>query len=236
MINELQIEIYADGASLDQFEKLNNNPLIKGFTTNPSLMKKNGITDYKSFAKDLLKIIKNKPVSFEVFADELQDMERQANEINSWGENVYVKLPITNTKSISVLPLIKKLQDKRVKLNITAVFTKIQIDNILGNLDNSTPSIVSIFCGRIADTGRYPAEYISYAKKKQPSNSNIKILWASTRELLNIFEADKLDCDIITVPDDMLNKLNLIGKNLDDYSLETVKSFYFDAKTSNYSI
>lgn len=235
-IYDLSVEIYADGASIEEFVSLNKNPIIKGFTTNPSLMKKNGIADYALFASELLDIIKNKPISFEVFADELDEMEAQALKINSWGENVYVKIPVTNTKGISVVSLIKSLQKKKIKLNITAIFTKSQIEEILLNLRDDVPSIISIFCGRIADTGQDPGEIIRFAREKINKNSKVKILWASTRELLNIFQANDLETDIITVPNELLKKLNLIGKNLDEYSLETVQSFYQDAKSSKYLI
>ena len=235
-IYDLSVEIFADGASIDEFVSLNKNPIIKGFTTNPSLMKKNGIADYALFASELLDIIINKPISFEVFADELDEMEAQALKINSWGENVYVKIPVTNTKGVSVVSLIKSLQKKKIKLNITAIFTKSQIEEILLHLREDVPSIISIFCGRIADTGQDPGELIRFAKERINKNSQVKILWASTRELLNIFQANDLGTDIITVPNELLKKLNLIGKNLDEYSLETVESFYQDAKSSKYSI
>jgi len=236
IMNDLSIEVFADGASIEEFVSLNNNPIIKGFTTNPSLMKKNGIINYSSFALELLSIIKNKPISFEVFADELDEMEKQALKINSWGENVFVKIPITNTKGSSTISLIQRLQEKKIKLNITAIFTKAQIEEILLNLKENVPSIISIFCGRIADTGQDPGELIKFAKERINKNSEVKILWASTRELLNIFQANDLGTDIITVPNELLKKLNLIGKNLDEYSLETVESFYQDAKSSKYSI
>jgi transaldolase len=235
-INNLKTKIFADGASIDEFIKLNNNQNIKGFTTNPSLMRKNGITNYKLFALDLLKIIKEKPISFEVFADDLESMEKQAFQINDWGSNVYVKIPVTNTKGESVVPLIKDLQKKKIKLNVTAIFTEKQISEIISNLVNDIPSIVSIFCGRIADAGLNPDEFIKFAQKQIKENSKIEILWASTREIFNIFQADKIGCDIITVPNDLLNKLNIVGKNLNDYSLETVQSFYNDAKNSKYSL
>jgi transaldolase len=235
-INNLPIKVFADGASIKEFINLNKNPIIKGFTTNPSLMKNNGIVDYSLFALELLSIIKTKPISFEVFADELEEMKEQAFKINSWGENVYVKIPVTNTKGISVVPLIKHLQEKKIKLNITAVFSKEQIQKILFILKEDIPSIISIFCGRIADTGQDPGKLIRFAKQKIKKNSKIEILWASTRELLNIFQANDLGTDIITVPNELLKKLDLIGKNLDEYSLETVKSFYQDAKSSKYSI
>jgi transaldolase len=199
-------------------------------------MRKNGITNYKLFAQDLLKIIKQKPISFEVFADQLDEMKKQALLINEWAKNVYVKIPITNTKGESVVPLVKELQEKKIKLNITAIFTKKQIKEIVSCLDDDTPSIISIFCGRIADAGADPIEFIKFAQDQIKENSKIKILWASTREIFNIIQADMVGCDIITVPNDLLNKLSLVGKDLNDYSLETVKSFYQDAKNSKYSL
>ena len=235
-INNLKTKIFADGASIDEFIKLNNNSYIEGFTTNPSLMRKNGITNYKVFALDLLKIIREKPISFEVFADDLESMEKQALQISEWGPNVYVKIPVTNTKGESVVPLIKNLQKKKIKLNITAIFTKDQISEIVSNLDNDIPSIISIFCGRIADAGSNPDDFIKFAQTQIKEGSQIKTLWASTREIFNIFQADMIGCDIITVPNELLNKLNIVGKDLGDYSLETVKSFYNDAKNSKYSL
>ena len=232
----LKVKIFADGANKKNMLEMYSKNFVKGLTTNPSLMKKEGIKDYKNFCIDILRSIKDKPISFEVFADELDEMEKQALKINSWGENVYVKIPVTNTKGVSVVSLIHSLQEKKIKLNITAIFSKTQIKEVLLNLKEDIPSIISIFCGRIADTGQDPGQLIRFAKEKINKNSQVKILWASTRELLNIFQANDLGADIITVPNDLLKKLNLIGKDLDKYSLETVESFYQDAKSSSYSI
>ena len=235
-MKKLKIEIYADGAEIKEITKLSKINYIKGFTTNPSLMRKSGITNYEKFCKDALKISKNKPISFEVFSDDLKEIKNQALKIASWSKNIYVKIPITNTKNISTNTIIKELNQKDVKLNITAIFTKKQIDNVLKNINKKTNCILSIFAGRIADTGSNPENIVKYAVKKSKKFKNVKILWASTREAYNIFQASELNCHIITVPNEILNKLNIIGKNLNQYSLETVKSFYSDALKSGYKI
>ncbi len=235
-MKKIKIEIYADGADILEIKKLSRIKYIKGFTTNPSLMRKSGIKNYEKFCKNALKISGNKPISFEVFSDELNEIKNQALKISSWSKNVYVKIPITNTKKISTNNIINELNNKNVKLNITAIFTRKQIDGVLKNINKKTPCILSIFAGRIADAGFDPEKIINYAVKKCKKFKNVKILWASTREIYNIFQATKLKCHIITVPNDILNKLNIIGKNLDQYSLETVKSFYNDAKKSGYKI
>ena len=234
ILNSLKIKIFADGANFEDIINLNKKEFIKGFTTNPSLMKKAKIQNYESFAKDLLNQIKDKPVSFEVFSDELDEMEKQAEKIATWGKNVNVKIPITNTKNISTKELINKLSQKGIICNITAIFTLEQIKEVV--VHNETPAILSVFAGRIADTGVNPKETIissvNYAKKKPLS----EILWASTRETQNIFQAEDMGCQIITVPHSMLKKLDLIGKNLNQYSIETVKDFYNDAKSAGYNL
>ena len=236
ILNSLKIKIFADGANFEDIINLNKKKFIKGFTTNPSLMKKAKIQNYESFAKDLLNQIKDKPVSFEVFSDELDEMEKQAEKIATWGKNVNVKIPITNTKNISTKELINKLSQKGIICNITAIFTLEQIKEVVEVLHNETPAILSVFAGRIADTGVNPKETIissvNYAKKKPLS----EILWASTRETQNIFQAEDMGCQIITVPHSMLKKLDLIGKNLNQYSIETVKDFYNDAKSAGYNL
>jgi len=235
-INDLKIKIFADGADLDAIKILNKNKYIKGFTTNPSLMKKAGIKDYKEFAITLLSEIKDKPISFEVFSDDIIEMEKQAEEIASWSENVNVKIPITNTKKESTEELIRKLSSKGIICNITAIFTVEQVKNIIEVLDKSTPAILSIFAGRIADTGIDPSQIISESISLAKSKPEAEVLWASTRENLNIFQADEIGCHIITVPHDLLKKMSHLGKNLEEFSLETVHGFYMDACSAGYKI
>ena len=228
MVKNFKIKIYADGANLQSIKKLNGKKYISGFTTNPTLMKKAGITDYKKFAKQVLKTVPNKPISFEVFADSLELMIKQAREISSWGKNVYVKIPITNSKGFSTSKIVKTLSDEGINLNITAIFTKHQINEIVKVLNNKSKSIISVFAGRIADTGINPEKIMRYALKTANRKKNIEVLWASTRETFNIFEAQKIRCHIITVPHSILNKFNLINMNLKKLSLMTVKSFLKD--------
>lgn len=235
-LNDLKIKIYADGADLQSFIKLNSKNFIKGFTTNPSLMKKNGIKNYKSFAKELLNKIKDKPISFEVFEDDLLGMERQANEIASWGKNLYVKIPITNTKGESTHKLVHKLTKNGISCNVTAIFTTKQVELITDAIENTTPTILSLFAGRIADTGIDPLPLMKESIKYTTDKKNIEILWASTREVLNIFQANNINCHIITVPNDLLRKLNNLNKDLEKFSKETVIDFYNDAKSAGYKI
>ena len=235
-VDKLKIKLFADGANIDEILALYQNPKIMGFTTNPTLMRKAGISDYIGFAKDILDKIKDKPISFEVFADEFDEMERQAEIINSWAENVYVKIPITNTKSESSLELIKKLSHDGVKLNITAILTKEQVRGVHESLNPDVPSIVSVFAGRIADTGVDPVPFMKDCAEILSSNKNAELLWASPRELLNIFQADECGSHIITATPDVLKKLELVGKDLQEYSLDTVKMFYDDASSAGYTI
>jgi len=230
-----RIKIYADGADYYDFVTLNKSKIIKGFTTNPTLMRKSGVKNYEKFAKKLIKVIK-KPISFEVFSDELDEMYIQAKKISSWGNNVYVKIPIVNSKGVSTIRLIKKLNLEKIKLNITAVFTFNQVNKIINILNYQTPSIISIFAGRIADTGIDPINILKRSIKLKKNNKNIKILWASTREVLNIYQAENINCDIITVPIGIIKKLNLYKKNLKKYSIETAKDFYLDGLKSKYKI
>lgn len=236
---DLTIKLFADGADLQSIIKLNQNPLIKGFTTNPTLMKKAGIQNYRSFAKEVLLHVKDKPISFEVFADDFDDMYAQAQDIASWGDNVYVKIPITNTLGQSSITLIEKLSTSKVKVNVTGVFTLEQVADAGDVLSGGAPSVISVFAGRIADTGENPTPIMLAAKKVCLLCSHIgqiELLWASPRELYNIVEADNAKCDIITVSHDLLSKLNLLGKDLTEFSLETVKMFYNDAKSAGYSL
>lgn len=236
MIDDLKIKIFADGADLESIKSLNTKNFIKGFTTNPSLMKKAGIKDYKDFAIKLLSEIKDKPISFEVFSDDIMEMEKQAEEIASWGKNVNVKIPITNTKKIPTTELIRKLSSKGITCNITAIFTIGQMKEVVEVLDKTTPAILSVFAGRIADTGIDPEKIITDSVTLAKSKPKSEILWASTRENLNIFQAEKLGCHIITVPHDLLKKISNIGKNLEEFSLETVHGFYADALSAGYKI
>ena len=235
-LEKLKIKIFADGADIDSISKLNTKSYIKGFTTNPSLMKKAGVNDYKEFALKLLSKIQDKPISFEVFSDDLLEMEKQANEIASWGKNVNVKIPITNTKKESTIGIIERLSHQGIECNITAIFTTNQLNSVVKSLNKNTPAILSIFAGRIADTGIDPENIMSECVKIAQSRPKSEILWASTRELVNIFQADKIGCQIITVPHEILSKIDSIGKNLEEYSLDTVKSFYQDAVAAGFKI
>jgi len=235
-INLKKIEIYCDTSEKKKIIKYSKNRLIKGFTTNPSLMNSAGIKDYKSFAKEISKKVKNKPISFEVISDDLNGMYNQARKISKWGNNIYVKIPITNSKGKKTLPIIKKLSDLDIKLNITALFTIDQIKEIKKNISKNSKVIVSIFAGRIADTGRDTEKIIVQSIKLFKGYKNVKILWASTREILNIIHAQKIKCHIITVPDKILNNLETLNKNLLSYSKETVKKFYLDGKSSKFII
>ena len=232
----IKIKLFADGADLAGMKEMAANVNIAGFTTNPTLMRKAGITDYKAFALEVLKIVPDRPVSFEVFADEFSIMETQALEIASWGKNVNVKIPVTNTKGEFCGPLVKRLSDQGVQINITAVMTMDQVEKITAQLSPNTPAIISIFAGRIADTGRDPVPIMARAVKVMKSKPKAELIWASPRELLNIFQADKVGCHIITATNDILKKLQLVGKDLNAYSLETVEMFYKDAQAAGFSI
>jgi transaldolase len=236
MIETLKIKIYADGADLDSMLKEYNKGIARGFTTNPSLMKVAGVKNYKTFAKEVLENIKDMPISFEVFADDKETMIKEAIEIASWGENVYVKIPVVNTKGEFNGEIIKELSDKNIKLNVTAIFTENQVKDVLLNLNKKVPSIISIFAGRIADAGVDPSVIVRNSIEIAKTNEKAEILWASCRELFNIVEADKIGCHIITVQNSFLNKLSLFGKDLETYSKETVIDFFKDAKSLGFSI
>ena len=231
----MKIQLYADGANEREILFYNKKKNIKGLTTNPSLMKKSGLKNYEIFAKKILKKVK-KPISFEVFSDDFNEMYSQAIKISSWGKNVYVKIPVTNSKGNSSINLIKKLSKLKIKLNITAIFTLDQISNVIKSLGKSTPSIISIFAGRIADTGRDPEPFMKYAYKISRNKKNIKILWASTREVFNIKQAVRCKSHIITVPTSILKKIKLNGYSLKKYSKDTVREFYKDATAAGYKI
>jgi transaldolase len=234
--DRLKIRVFADGADVGSIRKAAADPRIQGFTTNPTLMRAAKVEDYKAFARDVLKIVPERPVSFEVFADDFPTMEKQAREIASWGDNVYVKIPVTNTRGEFAGPLIGRLSHSGIKLNITAILTLDQVESVAGNLAEQTPAVVSVFAGRIADTGRDPVPIMAKALQILRPRPRAELLWASPRELLNIFQADAIGCHIITVTGDLLKKLALVGKDLGDFSLETVLMFYKDALAAGYSI
>ena len=235
-MRNLAVKLYADGADIDGILDMYANPVIKGFTTNPTLMRKAGVEDYEYFAKKILGKITDRPVSFEVFADDFDEMARQACEIASWGKNVNVKIPVTNTSGEFSGPLIKTLSSDGIVLNVTAILTKQQVREVAKCLSPDTPAIVSVFAGRIADTAIDPVPFMSDCLDVLSGLPKAELLWASPRELLNIFQADEIGCHIITATNDILKKLSLVGKNLDDYSLETVKMFYDDASAAGYTI
>ena len=225
-----EIKVFADGADINDMLKAYNSGSVSGFTTNPTLMKKSGITDYMAFAKEALQNITDMPISFEVFSDELEEMETQAYKLRDLAENVYVKIPVTNTKGVPTYDLINKLTSSGVKVNVTAIFTENQIKNVSENIKNSTPSVISIFAGRIANTGIDPEPIMKFAVDLTRGNPEKEILWASPREALNIIQAERCGCDIITVTPDILKAMDTFGKDLDEFSLETVKMFYDDSR------
>lgn len=233
---KLKVKLFADGADFDGMVAMYRLPYIKGFTTNPTLMRKAGVSDYEAFARRVLAAIPDRPVSFEVFADDLAAMEKQARRIATWGKNVNVKIPVTNTAGTFTGPIIRNLARDGIVLNITAIMTVAQVHEIADALVEGTPAIVSVFAGRVADTGVDPVPHMRACKTALASRPKAELLWASPRELLNIFQADDVGCDIITATNDILAKLSLVGKNLGEYSLETVKMFYQDAKASGFTI
>lgn len=235
-IKKLKVKLFADGADLGGIKEMAANPLIAGFTTNPTLMKKAGVADYKAFAHQVLGVVGGRPISFEVFADDFAEMEKQALEIASWGRNVNVKVPVTNTRGEFCGSLVERLSRAGVQLNVTAVMTLDQVKRVTDKLAADTPAIVSVFAGRIADTGRDPVPLMAEAVKILKSRPKAELIWASPRELLNVFQADSVGCHIITATNDILKKLSLVGKDLDAYSLETVEMFYKDASAAGYSI
>jgi transaldolase len=232
----LKIKLFADGADKAQILQTYANPLIKGFTTNPTLMRAAGVKDYESFAHEILEAVTDRPISFEVFADEFCEMERQAHKIARWAENVYVKIPVTNTRRESSMNLIHRLSQSDVKVNVTAILTLDQVCDASAALAGGAPSVVSVFAGRIADTGIDPVPMMSEAVKIVSLHPGIELLWASPRELLNIFQANDVGCHIITATDSVLSKLKVVGKDLGQYSLETVQMFYNDAAHSGYQL
>jgi transaldolase len=229
-LSELKIKLFMDGADVASMkEAIANQPLVKGFTTNPSLMRKSGVSDYSSFAREALAVVGNLPISFEVFSDDFGAMEREARIIASWGPNAFVKIPITNTQGISSCPLIEKLAADGIKINVTAILSQKQVEETAFVLCPATPAIVSVFAGRVADTGRDPVPLMRECAALLKTKPQAELLWASSRELLNIFQANDAGCHIITVTPDLIAKLKLVDKNLEEYSLETVQMFYKDA-------
>jgi transaldolase len=236
-LQRLAVKIFADGADRAGMVNLYENPLIAGMTTNPTLMRKAGISDYELFARDILQVVTDKPISFEVFSDEPAEMRRQAMQIASWASNVYVKIPVTNTRSESMTPLIKSLAGEGIKLNVTAIFTLEQVHLVAQALSETVPAVVSVFAGRIADTGRDPEPLMLASKALLETRPLAELLWASVREVLNIFQADRCGCDIVTVPYDILTKaLKMTGSDLASVSLDTVRMFASDAAMAGYTI
>lgn len=233
---DLKVKLFADGAEKKSMLELYANPLIQGFTTNPTLMRKAGISDYQAFAHDILSVISDRPISFEVFADEFGEMERQARIITTWGRNVYVKIPVTNTRRETACPLIRKLSQAGIKVNVTAILALRQVSEVVDALTGGAPSNVSVFAGRIADTGVDPVPIMQEAVDMLRPHPQMELIWASPRELLNVFQADAIGCHIITATPDILKKLSLTGKDLGEYSLDTVRMFADDAAKSGFTL
>jgi transaldolase len=232
----LSIKLYADGAVLSEMKAAKETGIVDGFTTNPTLMVKAGITDYEAFAKEVIAAIPDYPISFEVFSDDFESMEKEARIIGTWGNNINIKIPITNTKGESTIPLIKTLSAEGFQLNITALLTIEQINDVAEAINPDVPCIVSVFAGRIADTGVNPIPLMKEAASILKSKPKADLLWASTRELINIYQAEECGCQIITVPNDILKKLSMVGKDLTELSLDTVKMFYADAQKNGFKI
>ena len=235
-ITDLRVKIFADGADLQGTQAMSRKPWIKGFTTNPTLMRKAGVADYRRFALDVVKAIPDRPISFEVFSDEFAEMAHQAREIATWGRHVYVKIPITNTRGESSIALIRDLGAAGIKINVTAILALDQVRDAVAGLAGAGPAYVSVFAGRIADTGRDPVPLMAAAAELVAVAPNVELIWASPRELLNIYHADAIGCHIITVTHEILDKLDLVGKDLHDYSLETVRMFRNDAVRAGYTL
>ena len=235
-IGDLKIVIFADGAEKAGMLEMYAKPYIKGFTTNPTLMRKAGISDYESFAREILQEIPDRPISFEVFADDFTEMARQARKIATWGKNIRVKIPITNTRRESSIPLVERLTQEGIPLNVTAMFTLEQVQAVVEAVTGGAPTYVSVFAGRIADTGVDPVPLMAEAVRRLAAAPNTELIWASPRELLNIFQADAIGCHIITVTNDILQKLSLVGKDLSEYSLDTVKMFHNDGRGAAFEL
>ncbi|EKD77212.1 MAG: hypothetical protein ACD_42C00440G0007 [uncultured bacterium] len=233
---EMKVKIFADGADKSSMMEMYHQPFIKGFTTNPTLMRKAGINDYEKFAREMVACIPDRPISFEVFSDDFKEMHAQALKIASWGKNIYVKIPVSNTKGESSVSLIRELASEGVKQNVTALMTLQQVEVVNNALAKGPAACISVFAGRIADTGRDPLPIVKTALQIMSSNSQLELIWASPRELLNIIQADEIGCHIITVTNDVLKKLPLIGKELSEYSLDTVKMFRNDAVNAGFTL
>jgi transaldolase len=236
MLDQISTRIFADGADLDGILTLAADPRISGFTTNPTLMRKVGLTDYARFARELLERVTEHPISFEVFADEVGEMRRQARIIAAWGENVYVKIPVTSTAGESMAPLARELSEEGVKVNVTALFTTTQVELITTALADGAPSYISVFAGRIADAGVDPMPIIARAGEIMTQAPRAELIWASPREILNLVQANEMGCDIITISHDLLPKLDGLGKSLEQYSLETVRMFHDDALAAGFTL
>lgn len=235
-LSALKVKLFADGADKCAMLQHYANPQIQGFTTNPTLMRKAGLTDYEAFAHDVLSVIRDRPISFEVFADDFREMARQAHKIARWGENVYVKIPVTNTRGEPSLDLIRQLSHSGVKVNVTALLAIEQVRAVSCALSGGAPAYVSVFAGRVADTGQDPVPLMASALELLRPHAGLELIWASPRELLNVFQADAIGCHIITATNDILNKLSLIGKDLHEYSIETVRMFHNDAAAAQFSL
>jgi transaldolase len=233
--DQLRIKVFADGADLESIITLSRNPLVQGFTTNPTLMRKAGVKEYTPFAHEVLEHIGDRPISFEVFSDDFDEMEQQAKTIASWGSNVYVKIPVSNTSGDPSLDLVAKLSDAGINLNVTALMTPTQVAQVAEKLAGGPPACISLFAGRIADTGRDPIPLVEESLAAL-DGTNVELIWASPRELLNVFQADQIGCHIITVTSDVLAKLEGVGRDLDEFSLDTVRMFHTDAHAAGYSI
>jgi transaldolase len=232
----LRVEIFADGADLGTIVELCRNPLIRGFTTNPTLMRKAGVTDYERFARQAVEAVGERPIFFEVVSDDFADMERQAIRIASWGTNVYVKVPITNTRGEPSIPLVRRLVARRVQLNVTALLAPDQVRDVAAALTGDVPAYVSVFAGRIADTGRDPGPLMADALEVLRPHANVRLIWASPREVLNVVQADAIGCHVITLTPELLAKLPTLGRGLHDLSLDTVKMFHSDARAAGYRL
>ena len=235
-VDQLKVKIFADGADKSGMLEMYKHPHVKGFTTNPTLMRKAGVTDYEAAAKDILAAIPDRSISFEVFADDFSEMERQGRRIATWGKHVSVKIPITNSKKESAIPLVRRLSQDGIALNVTALFTLEQVQEVVDAVKGGAPCFVSVFAGRIADTGIDPVPIMAESVKRLKAAPNTELIWASPRELLNIFQADEIGCHVITVTNDIIKKLSLVGKDMNEYSLETVKMFYDDGKAAGYKL
>jgi transaldolase len=236
MLDRITTRIFADGADLEGILALAANPRISGFTTNPTLMHKVGLTDYERFARELLEHVSTHPISFEVFADEAAEMRRQAGKIASWGANVYVKIPVTSTSGESMAPLVRELSEDGIKVNVTALFTTAQVELIAAAVADGAPSYISVFAGRIADAGVDPVPIVQRSLQIMRSAPQSELIWASPREILNLVQANDVGCHIITITHDLLKKLDCLGKNLEQYSLETVQMFHGDALAAGFTL